>query len=74
MHKIHVLPCLENSPLGQIQNDQLNILGQSVINNQSITFNLIQLVLSADDLCKQFESHEARQNVRPHLDPNCLTL
>ena len=29
--------------------------------------------MSADNLCKQFDPDQARQNVGPDLDPNCLT-
>ena len=32
------------------------------------------LVSSADNLCKQLDPDQARQNVGPDLDPNCLTL
>ena len=32
-------------------------------------------LLSADNLCKQFlEPDQDRQNVRPDLGPNCMTL
>ena len=31
-------------------------------------------LLSADNLCKQFKPDQDRQNVRPDLDPNCLSL
>ena len=29
---------------------------------------------SADNLCKQLDPDQARQNVGPDSDPNCLTL
>ena len=32
------------------------------------------LVLSSDNLCKHLDPDQARQNVGPNLDPNCLTL
>ena len=35
---------------------------------------LYLLVSSADNLCKQLDPDQARQNVGPDLDPNCLTL
>ena len=31
-------------------------------------------LLSADNLCKQFKPDQDRQNVRPDLGPNCMTL
>ena len=31
-------------------------------------------VSSADNLCKQLDPDQARQNVGPDLDPKCLTL
>ena len=34
----------------------------------------ILFVSSADNFCKQFGPDQARQIVRPALDPNCLTL
>ena len=32
-----------------------------------------QLLLSADNLCKQLDPDQARQNVGPSLEPKCLT-
>ena len=29
---------------------------------------------SADNFCKQLDPDQARQNIGPDLDPNCLTL
>ena len=33
-----------------------------------------QLLSSADNLCNSLDPDQARQKVRPDLDPNCLTL
>ena len=32
------------------------------------------ILSSADNLCNSLEPDQARQDVRPDLDPNCLTL
>ena len=35
---------------------------------------LVATFITADNLRKQFDPDQALQNVRPDLDPNCLTL
>ena len=42
--------------------------------NHSILFMLMTTLLSADNLCKQFNPHQDPQNVGPDLDANCMTL
>ena len=46
----------------------VNIKGHVLMSRQ-LLFNAI-----ADNLCKQFGSNQARPNVGPDLDPNCLTV
>ena len=36
--------------------------------------HVLDQVLSADNLCKQFGPRSGPTNVGPDLDPNCLTL
>ena len=40
----------------------------------SINIYLLLLVLSADYIASSFDPDQARPNVGPDLDPNCLTL
>ena len=36
---------------------------------------LLELLASpADNVCKQLDPDQTEQNVKPDLDPNCLTL
>ena len=45
-----------------------------VTNKFGVCLTLYLRVSSADNVCKQFDPDQARQNVRPDLDPSCLTL
>ena len=47
---------------------------QTLKKQRELLLTLCQLVLSADNLCKQFGPDQNRQNVGPDLDPNCLRL
>ena len=68
-----VLQCLPMSQKKDVKRIWVNCFNIDLPRKRVVGLTLYLLVLSADDLCKQFGPRSGPTNDRSDLDPNCLT-